>query len=120
MWYAVVPQPRRLPRRSLEAPCRRNPERLSRPHTRSRSAVDGPPSPAAEDPEDRFSLVRRSRFYEDDDELVSGGEGGPPLYTLRSFILSFGGGAAVEPGSVSPQGIKSLPPTGNRQLSAFS
>uniref|UniRef100_A0A3B3QPN1 Cell division cycle associated 7a n=1 Tax=Paramormyrops kingsleyae TaxID=1676925 RepID=A0A3B3QPN1_9TELE len=62
--------PRRVPRRSLEAagPCRRNPERVSRPHTRSRSAVDGPPSPVREDPEDRFTLVRRSRFYEEDDE----------------------------------------------------
>ncbi|XP_048835683.1 cell division cycle-associated protein 7a [Brienomyrus brachyistius] len=65
-----VDSPRRMPRRSLEGagPCRRNPERVSRPHTRSRSAVDGPPSPASEDPEDRFSLVRRSRFYEGDDE----------------------------------------------------
>lgn len=62
----------RLPRRSTGTPgsCRRNPERLSRPHTRSRTLVDGPPSPTPEEdePEDKFSLVRRSRYYEEDDE----------------------------------------------------
>ncbi|XP_053483014.1 cell division cycle-associated protein 7a [Ictalurus furcatus] len=59
--------PRRVPRRSLGTPGtrRQNPERLSRIHTRSRSLVDGPPTPTPEEePEDRFSLVRRS----DDDE----------------------------------------------------
>ncbi|XP_062287708.1 cell division cycle-associated protein 7a [Scomber scombrus] len=63
--------PRQAPRRSLGTPavCRRNPERLSRPHTRSRTLVDGPPSPTLEDePEDKFSLVRKSRFYEEVDE----------------------------------------------------
>ncbi|CAL1582319.1 unnamed protein product [Knipowitschia caucasica] len=50
---------------------RKNPERTTRPHTRSRSLVDGPPSPTPEeeeDPEDKFSLVRKSRFYEEVDE----------------------------------------------------
>ncbi|XP_020787501.1 cell division cycle-associated protein 7a isoform X2 [Boleophthalmus pectinirostris] len=49
---------------------RKNPERLTRPHTRSRSLVDGPPSPTPEeeDPEDKFSLVRKSRYYEEVDE----------------------------------------------------
>ncbi|XP_029348819.1 cell division cycle-associated protein 7a [Echeneis naucrates] len=63
--------PRQAPRRSTGTPrsCRRNPERLSRPHTRSRTLVDGPPSPPPEEePEDKFSLVRKSRYYEDDDE----------------------------------------------------
>ncbi|XP_016377322.1 cell division cycle-associated protein 7-like, partial [Sinocyclocheilus rhinocerous] len=63
--------PRRVPRRSLDASGarRRNPERTSRPHTRSRSLVDGPPSPAPEDdPEDQYSLVRRNRNYEEDDD----------------------------------------------------
>uniref|UniRef100_A0A672QNN3 Cell division cycle-associated protein 7-like n=1 Tax=Sinocyclocheilus grahami TaxID=75366 RepID=A0A672QNN3_SINGR len=63
--------PRRVPRRSLDAggARRRNPERTSRPHTRSRSLVDGPPSPAPEDdPEDQYSLVRRNRNYDDDDD----------------------------------------------------
>ncbi|XP_045066205.1 cell division cycle-associated protein 7a isoform X2 [Coregonus clupeaformis] len=63
--------PRRAPRRSLGAPGprRRNPERTSRPHTRSRSLVDGPPSPPSEEEEeDKFSLVRRSRYYEEVDE----------------------------------------------------
>ncbi|XP_030285401.1 cell division cycle-associated protein 7a [Sparus aurata] len=48
---------------------RRNPERLSRPHTRSRTLVDGPPSPTPEEePEDKFSLVRKSRYFEEYDE----------------------------------------------------
>ncbi|KAK7939576.1 hypothetical protein WMY93_002902 [Mugilogobius chulae] len=48
---------------------RKNPERLTRPHTRSRSLVDGPPSPAPEEEEDdKFSLVRKSRYYEEVDE----------------------------------------------------
>uniref|UniRef100_A0A1A7XNC2 Cell division cycle associated 7a n=2 Tax=Iconisemion striatum TaxID=60296 RepID=A0A1A7XNC2_9TELE len=58
------------PQRSTGTPraFRRNPERLSRPHTRSRSQVDGPPSPTPEeDPEDKFSLVRKSRYYEEVD-----------------------------------------------------
>ncbi|KAG7464023.1 hypothetical protein MATL_G00182880 [Megalops atlanticus] len=62
---------RRVPRRSLGTPAalRRNPERLSRPHTRSRSLVDGPPSPLPEeDPEDKFNLVRKSRYYEEVEE----------------------------------------------------
>lgn len=64
--------PRLTPRRTMGTPrsCRRNPERLSRPHTRSRTLVDGPPSPTPEEdePEDKFSLVRRSRYYEEYDE----------------------------------------------------
>ncbi|XP_051566777.1 cell division cycle-associated protein 7a [Myxocyprinus asiaticus] len=63
--------PRRAPRRSTEpsATRRRNPERTSRPHTRSRSLVDGPPSPTPEEElEDKFSLVRRHQNYDDDEE----------------------------------------------------
>ncbi|KAK5861006.1 hypothetical protein PBY51_022437 [Eleginops maclovinus] len=63
--------PRKAPRRSMGTPgaCRRNPERSSRPHTRSRTLVDGPPSPTPEEePEDKFSLVRKSRFFEECDE----------------------------------------------------
>ncbi|XP_030613726.1 cell division cycle-associated protein 7a [Archocentrus centrarchus] len=63
--------PRQAPRRSMGTPgsYRRNPERLSRPHTRSRSLVDGPPSPPPEEElEDKFSLVRKSRYYEEVDE----------------------------------------------------
>ncbi|AWP13134.1 putative cell division cycle-associated protein 7 [Scophthalmus maximus] len=63
--------PRQAPRRSVGTPGgrRRNPERVSRPHTRSRTQVDGPPSPTPEEePEDKFSLVRKSRYYEEDDE----------------------------------------------------
>lgn len=67
-------QPRQAPRRSMGAPgpYRRNSERLSRPHTRSRSLVDGPPSPPPEEElEDKFSLVRKSRYFEEVDEPVS-------------------------------------------------
>ncbi|XP_042561555.1 cell division cycle-associated protein 7a isoform X2 [Clupea harengus] len=61
--------PRRVPRQSLGTPTRRNPERTSRIHTRSRTQVDGPPSPLSDDdPEDKFSLVRKSRFYEEVEE----------------------------------------------------
>ncbi|XP_042350769.1 cell division cycle-associated protein 7a [Plectropomus leopardus] len=63
--------PRQAPRRSAGTPrtLRRNPERVSRPHTRSRTLVDGPPSPTPEEePEDKFCLVRKSRYYEEDDE----------------------------------------------------
>ncbi|XP_059198943.1 cell division cycle-associated protein 7a [Centropristis striata] len=63
--------PRQAPRRSMATPraLRRKSERLSRPHTRSRTLVDGPPSPPPEEePEDKFSLVRKSRFYEEFDE----------------------------------------------------
>ncbi|XP_029480126.1 cell division cycle-associated protein 7-like [Oncorhynchus nerka] len=58
--------PCRTPRRSQGAPGprRRIPERTSRPHTRSRSLVDGPPSEEEEEEEDKFSLVRRSCYYE--------------------------------------------------------
>lgn len=63
------PTPRRAPRQVTPGSFRKNPERLSRVHTRSRSLVDGPPSPAPEEePEDKFSLVRRSRYYEEVDE----------------------------------------------------
>ncbi|KAM6955338.1 cell division cycle-associated protein 7a [Lycodopsis pacificus] len=63
--------PRQAPRWSAGAPrtLRRNSERLSRPHTRSRTQVDGPPSPTPEEePEDGFSLVRKSRYFEEVDE----------------------------------------------------
>ncbi|XP_070832166.1 cell division cycle-associated protein 7a [Chaetodon trifascialis] len=63
--------PQRAPRRSVGPPGarRRNPERSSRPHTRSRTLVDGPPSPPPEEePEDKYSLVRKSRYYEEYDE----------------------------------------------------
>lgn len=67
-------QPRATPQRSMRTPraLRRNPERMSRPHTRSRSLIDGPPSPPPEEePEDKFNLVRKSPYYEEVDEPVS-------------------------------------------------
>ncbi|KAF3694860.1 Cell division cycle-associated protein 7 [Channa argus] len=68
---AMSTTPRQAPRRSTGTPvsCRRNPERLSRPHTRSRTLVDRPPSPTPdEEQEDKFSLVRKTRYYEEEDE----------------------------------------------------
>uniref|UniRef100_A0A3P8U0U5 Cell division cycle associated 7a n=1 Tax=Amphiprion percula TaxID=161767 RepID=A0A3P8U0U5_AMPPE len=63
--------PQRAPRQSVGTPRarRRSSRHLSRPHTRSRSLVDGPPSPTPEEePEDKFSLVRKSRYFEEYDE----------------------------------------------------
>ncbi|XP_077392171.1 cell division cycle-associated protein 7a [Festucalex cinctus] len=69
---AAATTARCAPRRSMPETLRRSSERLSRPHTRSRTLVDGPPSPTPEEeePEDKFSLVRRSRYYEEVDEPV--------------------------------------------------
>ncbi|XP_069052897.1 cell division cycle-associated protein 7a isoform X2 [Lepisosteus oculatus] len=58
--------PRRLSRRLVP---KSFPERRSPPHTRSRSLVDGPPSPAPEDDlEDKYYLARRRRAEDDDEE----------------------------------------------------
>ncbi|KAM3916969.1 cell division cycle-associated protein 7 [Leptodactylus fuscus] len=50
---------------------RRNPERTSRPHTRSRSLIDGPPSPTPDDDDvedDRYYLIRKRKMDEESDE----------------------------------------------------
>ncbi|XP_015282597.1 PREDICTED: cell division cycle-associated protein 7-like [Gekko japonicus] len=54
-------KPQKSPRRSFpRSALRRNPERSSRPHTRSRSLIEGPPSPVSErEEEDPYVLVRR-------------------------------------------------------------
>lgn len=59
--------PKRLPRRSLpRSALRRNPDRSSRPHTRSRSLVEGPPSPLPEEEDDdRYILVRRRKMSDE-------------------------------------------------------
>uniref|UniRef100_A0A8D2LXT5 Cell division cycle associated 7 n=1 Tax=Varanus komodoensis TaxID=61221 RepID=A0A8D2LXT5_VARKO len=67
-------KPRRSPRKSFpRSALRRNPERSSRPHTRSRSLIEGPPSPLPdEEEEDPYILVRRktsSEFSEVCDEM---------------------------------------------------
>ncbi|XP_063174227.1 cell division cycle-associated protein 7 isoform X2 [Candoia aspera] len=51
----------RCPRKSVpRSTLRRNPERRSRPHTRSRSLIEGPPNPMPmEEEEDPYALVRR-------------------------------------------------------------
>ncbi|KAJ7345634.1 hypothetical protein JRQ81_001584 [Phrynocephalus forsythii] len=64
-------KPPRSPRRSFpRRALRRNPERLSRPQTRSRSLIEGPPSPVVEeDKQDPYNLVRRkiSDAYSEDE-----------------------------------------------------
>ncbi|XP_077175808.1 cell division cycle-associated protein 7 [Paroedura picta] len=69
-------KPQRSPRRSFpRSALRRNPERRSRPHTRSRSLIEGPPSPVSvkeEEEEDPFALVRRKipdDFSEDEMDM---------------------------------------------------
>ncbi|KAL8183482.1 UNVERIFIED_CONTAM: hypothetical protein K2H54_042373 [Gekko kuhli] len=61
------------PRRSFpRSALRKNPERSSRPHTRSRSLIEGPPSPVSEkEEEDPYILVRRKisdDFSEDESD----------------------------------------------------
>lgn len=85
-------QPRQAPRRTFRTPeaRRKNPERVSRHHTRSRSLVDGPPSPTPEeDPEDKFSLVRKSRYFEECDEPVSYPSGVVLLHVPMKAEVSF-------------------------------
>lgn len=59
--------PKRLPRRSLPARAlRRNPDRSSRPHTRSRSLIEGPPTLELEEEEDDpYILVRRRKMSDE-------------------------------------------------------
>ncbi|MEE6521410.1 hypothetical protein FKM82_019594, partial [Ascaphus truei] len=66
---AATPKVNRTPRSPMSGrPARRNPERHSRPHTRSRSLIDGPPSPSLEEEEedDRYYLVRRRKTMDED------------------------------------------------------
>ncbi|NWX42521.1 CDCA7 protein, partial [Steatornis caripensis] len=58
---AVSHGPKRLPRCSLpRTALRRNPDRSARPHTRSRSLIEGPPPPLPKrEDHDRYILVRR-------------------------------------------------------------
>ncbi|XP_063284716.1 cell division cycle-associated protein 7 [Pelobates fuscus] len=48
------------------ASTRKNPDRNARPYTRSRSIIDGPPSPSLdEEDDDPYYLVKRRRMYDD-------------------------------------------------------
>ncbi|XP_078408211.1 cell division cycle-associated protein 7a [Cetorhinus maximus] len=59
-------RPKRPPRNAFtENASRRNPERGARPHTRSRSLIDGPPSPSFEQ-EDNVSFMRKRKFLDND------------------------------------------------------
>ncbi|XP_009071140.1 PREDICTED: cell division cycle-associated protein 7 [Acanthisitta chloris] len=64
---AVSHGPKQLPRRSLPRHAlRRNPDRSSRPHTRSRSLIEGPPTPLPEEEDDdRYILVRRRKMSDE-------------------------------------------------------
>ncbi|XP_054030359.1 cell division cycle-associated protein 7 [Dryobates pubescens] len=58
--------PKRLPRHSLpRSALRRNPDRSSRPHTRSRSLIEGPPTPLPVEEDDRYILVRRRKMSDE-------------------------------------------------------
>ncbi|NXX15148.1 CDCA7 protein, partial [Podargus strigoides] len=63
----VTHGPKRLPRRSLpRSALRRNPDRSSRPHTRSMSLIEGPPTPPPEEEDDdRYLLVRRRKMSDE-------------------------------------------------------
>ncbi|XP_043931485.1 cell division cycle-associated protein 7 [Protopterus annectens] len=63
------PKPRRPSGKFIEGSLRKNPERTSRPHTRSQSLIDGPPTPPPEeDEDDKYSLVRKRKFTDEDSE----------------------------------------------------
>ncbi|XP_006006087.1 cell division cycle-associated protein 7a [Latimeria chalumnae] len=66
---STPPKPRCTPRNSLvRCPIRRNPERGSRPHTRSQSLIEGPPTPPPEEEEDKYILLRKRKI--EDEEFV--------------------------------------------------
>ncbi|XP_060113065.1 cell division cycle-associated protein 7 [Heteronotia binoei] len=66
----LLETPTRKLQRSPRSAVRRNPERSSRPHTRSRSLIEGPPIPVLEN--DPYFLVRR-KISDDfsEDEMVT-------------------------------------------------
>ncbi|XP_018427964.1 PREDICTED: cell division cycle-associated protein 7 [Nanorana parkeri] len=68
----LTPKVKRTPRSVQSAgQARRNPERASRPHTRSRSQTDGPPSPGLDEEEeedDQYYLVRKRKMEDDYDD----------------------------------------------------
>lgn len=62
---ATPSKPKRQPRNSfIEDVSRHNPERSARPRTRSRSLVDGPPSPSFEQEDNSF--MRKRKFLDND------------------------------------------------------
>ncbi|KAM5153205.1 cell division cycle-associated protein 7 [Mantella aurantiaca] len=66
-----TPKLKRTPRSVQSAGlARRNPERASRIHTRSRSQIDGPPSPGIDedDDDDRYYLIRKRKMEDDYDD----------------------------------------------------
>uniref|UniRef100_A0A8D0HMI3 Zinc-finger domain-containing protein n=1 Tax=Sphenodon punctatus TaxID=8508 RepID=A0A8D0HMI3_SPHPU len=82
-------RPKQVPRKfSPKSALRRNPDRNSRPHTRSRSLIDGPPSALPDkEEEDRYSLVRRkiSDKYADE-EMQRARRGRPGALTLPHIV----------------------------------
>ncbi|KAG8432456.1 hypothetical protein GDO86_016918 [Hymenochirus boettgeri] len=70
-----TPRVRRAPTSPKTATCpRRNPERRSRPHTRSLSQTEGPPTQSLDDDDkeedDLYYLVRKRKLEIDEDEYV--------------------------------------------------
>ncbi|GCC27208.1 cell division cycle-associated protein 7a isoform X1 [Chiloscyllium punctatum] len=84
-------KPKRPPRNAFsENASRRNPERCARPHTRSRSLIDGPPSPSFEQ-EDNVSFMRKRKFLDNDfseDEVPLRRRSRPSILTIQHVVRS--------------------------------
>ncbi|XP_048390631.1 cell division cycle-associated protein 7a isoform X2 [Stegostoma tigrinum] len=84
-------KPKRPPRNAFsEDASRRNPERCARPHTRSRSLIDGPPSPSFEQ-EDNVSFMRKRKFLDNDfseDEVPLRRRSRPNILTIPHVVRS--------------------------------
>ncbi|XP_067843666.1 cell division cycle-associated protein 7a isoform X2 [Heptranchias perlo] len=80
---------KRPPRNAFtENASRRNPERSARPHTRSRSLIDGPPSPSSEQ-EDNVSFMRKRKFLDNDfseDEMPLRRRSRPSILTIPHVV----------------------------------
>uniref|UniRef100_A0A8C4WI16 Cell division cycle associated 7 n=1 Tax=Gopherus evgoodei TaxID=1825980 RepID=A0A8C4WI16_9SAUR len=81
-------RPKRAPRSSFpQNALRRNPDRISRPHTRSRSLIDGPPTPLQEEEEDdRYSLVRRRKLSDEYSEIRTPRRSRPGAMALPHIV----------------------------------
>ncbi|KAM4697874.1 cell division cycle-associated protein 7 [Rhinophrynus dorsalis] len=89
--FSLTPKAQRTCRSPQPKTCtRRNPERSSRPHTRSRSQIDGPPTQSLEDEEedDQYYLVRKRKMENDlEDEEYVPRVRRPSVQTLPHIII---------------------------------
>ncbi|KYO17838.1 cell division cycle-associated protein 7 isoform X1 [Alligator mississippiensis] len=90
MLSTISPRPKRTPKNPFpRSMLRRNPDRSSRPYTRSRSLIEGPPSPLLEEEEeDKYMLVRRRRLSDEflEQEMRSPGRGRRGTMALPHII----------------------------------